>query len=888
MKYHYRFSAFCIGLASFFSTYAQTDGNVSNADAELLGFVKNVNAFNYLYPQEKVYLHFDNTGYFIGETMWFKAYVVSGTDNTPTKMSGVLYVELLTPEGQIVQSNKLKIVDGQADGQFALSRVMTAGYYEVRAYTRMMLNWGEDAVFSRVFPIFDQPKTVADFSDPKMSLQPQSISRPMMRPKAESLKKMNMTFYPEGGYLVRGLQSQVAFKVFNSDGAGENAEGRVYNKKTDEVVTTFKVMHGGIGTFSFLPSDDKYVARLTVGDKEYEFELPEVEKDGYVLSANMLRGEKAVVSVQRSAGVVDEPVALAISNGGTVYAFEKVAFNADGLYMLSIDKAALRDGVNQIILFNREGKAICRRMVFKRPASTLQFVQKQDKETYKPFEKISMDFSLSDTGGKPVQTTFSLSVRDASKNTPGSDTGNALANLLLSSELKGFIEDVDYYFESDDMAHNIALDQLMLTQGWCRYSWEQMIRPSDFKVEHYIEEGLVIKGKLLSTFRKKIKEGIDVGVVLYDEKSGAHKNGHAVTDSLGDFAFQSEDFYGTWKMNITTREDGKMKEMNVHLDRQFSPDARRYQPLDTWMIQPEKKTVPGEEGAADGGTDNDNYVYRGYEKLLPSVTVNAEKRWMKGRNISIANVVYDLEEERTRMDDTGEYYLESVFDYLERQNKHFSTEMVEDGNGRIRHRATYRGRPVRFIIDNKERTVVDIEDITANDIEAILISDTYGVAQRFMNSSRDSIEGSYDARGLNESAAASNPSSSGDANSSLSGESNTDNNTASSGNVATQEINNTVLVFVYTDWKRSPDKKGVRKTLVQGFSKPLEFYSPEYEGMVLPDEHDYRRTLYWNPNVKTDALGKASVVFYNNEDCRVMDVDAAAVSASGDIGVFEK
>lgn len=885
MKYRYRFSALCIGLASFFCTYAQTDGggaqsgNASEADVKLLNFVKSVNAFNYLYPQEKVYLHFDNTGYFIGETMWFKAYVVCGPNHVPTNMSGVLYVELLTPEGQIVQSSKLKIVNGQADGQFALSRVMTAGYYEVRAYTRMMLNWGEDAVFSRVFPIFDQAKTVADFSAPKMSIQPQSIARPMMRPKAETLKKVNMSFYPEGGYLVRGLQSQVAFKVFNSDGAGEDAEGCVCRKGTGEVVANFKVMHGGIGSFSFVPADDKYEAKITVGGKEYEFDLPEVEDDGYVLSANMMRGDKAVVSVQRSAGVADEPVALAISNGGNVYAFEKVAFNADGLYMLAIDKNALRAGVNQIILFNQEGKAICRRMVFKRPSSYLQFVQTQDKETYKPFEKICMDFSLSDTEGKPVQTAFSLSVRDASKNTPGSDAGNAMANLLLSSDLKGFIENVDYYFEADDMEHNVALDQLMLTQGWCRYSWEQMIHPSDFKIEHYIEEGLTIKGKLLSTFRKKIKEGIDVGVVLYDEKSGAHKNGHAVTDSLGDFAFQSEDFYGTWKMNITTREDGKMKEMNVHLDRQFSPDARRYQPLDTWMTMPEKKSVSGEAVAAVG---NDSYVYRGYEKLLPSVTVSADKRWMKGRNISIANVVYDLEDERTRMDDTGEYYLESVFDYLERQNKHFSTEMVYDNEGRIRHKATYRGRPVRFIIDNKERTVVDIEDITANDIEAILIADSYGVAQRFMNSSRDSVGGNFDARGLADTSDGNGGQSSGGANN------DSQDGAISAGNVNTQDINKTVLVFVYTDWKRTPDKKGVRKTLVQGFSKPLEFYSPEYEGMVLPDERDYRRTLYWNPNVNTDAVGKASVVFYNNEDCRVMDIDAVAVSTSGDIGVLEK
>ena len=110
-----------------------------------------------LFPEERVYLHFDNSAYYLGESMWFKAYVMSGTDDTPTDISRVLYVELVAPEGYVVRTNKYRIADdGTCSGMFELSPLLLSGYYEVRAYTRYMLNRGKEAVFSRVFPVFDK------------------------------------------------------------------------------------------------------------------------------------------------------------------------------------------------------------------------------------------------------------------------------------------------------------------------------------------------------------------------------------------------------------------------------------------------------------------------------------------------------------------------------------------------------------------------------------------------------------------------------------------------------------------------------------------------------------------------------------------------------------
>ena len=135
-------------------------------------------------PQEKVFLHMDNTCYFVGDTIWYKAYVTRSDRQTPTDLSKILYVELLTPDGYLVERQQLEMPDGTAHGAFALKDSLYAGYYELRAYTLWMLNFGAydhphskwtermfynkrmaqdffrdyDKLYSRVFPVFDQPQ----------------------------------------------------------------------------------------------------------------------------------------------------------------------------------------------------------------------------------------------------------------------------------------------------------------------------------------------------------------------------------------------------------------------------------------------------------------------------------------------------------------------------------------------------------------------------------------------------------------------------------------------------------------------------------------------------------------------------------------------------------
>ena len=162
--------------------------------------------------QERVYLHFDNSAYYLGETIWFKAYVSFGADNRPSTLSKVLYVELVAPEGYVVETKKYKINDdGSCYGEFELNPLLLSGYYEIRAYTRYMLNWGKDAVFSRVFAVFD--KVNADNWDFKNMLDRRRGFTSNGEWISAELPDATLDFVPEGGNLVAGMTSRVAYEL---------------------------------------------------------------------------------------------------------------------------------------------------------------------------------------------------------------------------------------------------------------------------------------------------------------------------------------------------------------------------------------------------------------------------------------------------------------------------------------------------------------------------------------------------------------------------------------------------------------------------------------------------------------------------------------------------
>ena len=204
-------------LLSMENALCQTD----SALVRMREFVRNISVFNRILPQEKVYLHLDNTGYFQGERIWFKAYAVRTDRNRLGSVSKVLYVDLLNPFGEIEATQKVKLENGQGHGDFALDSLRTTGFYEIRAYTRYNANFDSTGVFSRVIPIYKRPSTADDFSKPEIDevynvYRSASATDTLSAHKARKHRNnqpLDVAFYPEGGHLVRGLTTNVAFSV---------------------------------------------------------------------------------------------------------------------------------------------------------------------------------------------------------------------------------------------------------------------------------------------------------------------------------------------------------------------------------------------------------------------------------------------------------------------------------------------------------------------------------------------------------------------------------------------------------------------------------------------------------------------------------------------------
>ena len=238
----------------------------------------NAAVVNNLFPQERVYLHFDNTAYYLGETMWFKAYTTFGTNDRPSTLSKVLYVELVAPEGYVVETKKYKLDEnGRCHGEFELRKELLSGYYEVRAYTRYMLNWGEEAIFSRVFPVYD--KVNGDNYDFKNMLDRRRGFMYRGEWVSSELPDVDLKFYPEGGHLIEGIETTVAYELRGEDGiAGEDTIYMFANKK--QILKSVPT-HAGKGTFKILPEANvKYHAEVKRGKKEHKFDLPKIEKEG--------------------------------------------------------------------------------------------------------------------------------------------------------------------------------------------------------------------------------------------------------------------------------------------------------------------------------------------------------------------------------------------------------------------------------------------------------------------------------------------------------------------------------------------------------------------------------------------------------------------------------
>ncbi len=453
--------------------YSQDDNSViKNAVAGLKTLVGN-------HIIEKAYLHFDKPYYAAGDTIYFKAYVTLGEHQDLSKASGILYVDLINPNNAILNSIKLQLVNGVAWGDFSLSFSLPKGNYRVRAYTRYMQN-DADYIFDQAIPIGSIMNSPAAGS---VAANDQAA-------------KADIQFFPEGGELVTAMISKVAFKAIGTNGLGVNAKGQILDN-TDKQVGTFASSHLGMGTFYMVPMPGKtYKAKVTFADgTQNTFALPEPLSKGIVLSVQDTLG-KMSIEIRCNKAYLDEnlnkDVSLVIYASGTVNTVKTKLDNK--ILSMDLPNSQFPSGVVQVTLFSQSGEPLSERLLFLQNPDLVNLAVNSKKTSYGKRERVSININAKDKGAD-VEGHFSAAVIDESK-VPFDENNETtiLTYLLLTSDVSGYVEQPNYYFMHNTTQTYADLDALMLTQGYRRFAWKQLLSDMDAKFNYEPEKALEITG----------------------------------------------------------------------------------------------------------------------------------------------------------------------------------------------------------------------------------------------------------------------------------------------------------------------------------------------------------------------------------------------------------
>ena len=951
---------------------------------KLMGYALSAKEFGKMLPQEKVYLHLDNTSYYQGDNLWFQAYVVTAERNKPSELSKTLYVELLNPGGTVVDKCILPVIDGRCSGNFKLNKLpFYSGFYEIRAYTKYMLNFGQDVIYSRVIPVFDKPQKSGDFSEMRMlKMDVTKNHYPIKRELEKAPKVLDLRFYPEGGNLVAGLSSRVAFEATDKSGIPMDITGKVVSKK-GEVLAEFKSGHEGRGTFEFRPTIEPAKAEVEIDGKVHSFDLPQVQERGMVIRVDNLSSNDSISIKVNKKGVSDKIIASAVICGGVLSNYTIVGMEQGDSIEYKINKRRLPAGVARIVLADAEGKIIADRLAFTHMGKRSSINVTSDKDSYAPNDLVKLSLTATDPFGNPSQAPISLAVRDGEKLVESRNS--MLVDLLLMSEIKGYVHQPLYYFESTDLEHRTALDNLLMIQGWRRYNWDWWAGTADFDFKYLPEQGIEVHGQVLrygtdkpmtdiqlsslisirgtekdselddenyvSNLKKDPYEsgsltsgvssssrygGYSRGRTSYGGRGGryssisqestslafddggssssvkskksdndtlAMKNssqaGIIDVDSMGRFSFIGN-MKGKWHLTLAvTNDKNRRKFSRILLDRNFAPEPKAYSQSDLQFTvtnndkrqlrsyasasDTENFTDP-EEALIDSIVDNESYlaIDKKTHKIKEVVVKSApslEEDIYKAR--SNASVYYDIPSEIDAIRDKGEQ-ITDIHKLLRELNdkfvitknsvatnnadttkteSHSALDSSNFGNNtdtefnasseyltmkRSPYNISYLGKEVLFIVDYEK----DWSNVAAYDIlnlvalKSIYISEEKSAIMQYYNSGEMSAM------------------------------------------EALSKYSCVVFIELYPEDKIPVEpKRGIRKTWVDGYSEPAEFYSPDYSKEPRTD-YDYRRTLYWNPSVKLNAEGKASVEFYNSSNCRKLKVSAESLSSDGSIGVL--
>lgn len=521
---------------------------------------------------EKVYLHTDRSTYFVGEDLWYKAYNVRASNNILFDNSNILYVELISADAKIITRNKTNLEMGLGHGDFQLqdSLGVKPGVYQLRAYTNWNRNFGEDFVFKKEIEIIDvfeansKPNTIQNgITDNKTKTK---------NTKASKESNFKVDFFPEGGSLLENVASVVGFKAVDNNGKPIAIKGEIYDFD-NELVTAFESVHDGMGKLQMLPMEGKkYFAKVkSPSGEELKMELPNILKQGYLISFRGMKGRNIVSITTNQATLSQNPNAAltVVCKAKGIFYLETAQTLTETALSFELPKDKTPEGISQITLFDSNNKPQSERLIYIEKEHDLDVQLATDKVSYTPNEKTTINVSSKSKAGVAKAASFSLSVTDMN-GVEDKDLGTNISSyFLMESDIRGKVHHPGYYFDTNNLKRLEHLDNLLLTQGWRDFIWKSVPK-IDERNPYKAEKGITISGRVKQLFADKPLVNNNLTLALMSKKN--RNIFSTTTDSVGRFQFKNLMFSGKTNMYLNTRDEkGKFRGQIVLDSIEYSP-----------------------------------------------------------------------------------------------------------------------------------------------------------------------------------------------------------------------------------------------------------------------------------------------------------------------------
>jgi len=488
--------------------------NISDYDKVVQHFNRQLS----IYPQEKIHLHTDRDVYISGEKIWFKAYIADAQTHQYPTPSRYMYVELISPVDTLMYRVMVRQSDGMFYGNLFLTEYVPTGNYTLRAYTRYMENLGDDYFFKKNIRIENLAAAI--------NQQRPTANKGMLK------DDFAISFFPEGGNLPEGVLCKVAFKALNINGYPETVSGELIDENGVHIAAV-ETFYAGMGVFELMPEAGKRFFLKCKNQKglEKQFVLPQPSPVAYSLAANN-SDHIMLVKVNRAVNSPDIPCYLLVHcRGEVLYFSEWDNMNEDVVFTEDEFPA----GIIQFVLFDEQMNPLSERLVFNKNYDEVNVTFLTDKETYKTREHVISSLSLFDSNGNPLTGHLSVAITD-DKDISVDSMNTILSTLLLSSELKGYIDHPAWYLQ-DNSASAIALDYLMLTHGWRRYDVPAIVKGNPKHPQISFQVSQQISGKIKNLILSRSVPDSEIVIMASDGAVGLTS-----TDENGLFVYQDFEY----------------------------------------------------------------------------------------------------------------------------------------------------------------------------------------------------------------------------------------------------------------------------------------------------------------------------------------------------------